>query len=303
MRVALKTYNLTRVYKTPKKPPRVAVDDLCIEVPEGAIFGFLGPNGAGKTTTIKTVLDFIRPTMGRVEIFGRDSTDPDTRRHIGYLPEQPYFQRFLKPIELVTMHAGLHGLGGREARTAANRAIERAGMADYADTPLAKLSKGLTQRIGIAQAIVGDPRLLILDEPTSGLDPIGRRYTRDLLVQLRNEGKTVFLSSHVLSEIEDICDIVAVMKQGRLVACGPPEKIKNTGGVVVIETAAADAETKSRLRFLEVDVRDNGGSMLLRVDISGIHEVMKAIDELGIPITRMETERESLEEAFLRLAA
>lgn len=304
METPLRTDNLTKVYGTNgKQGTRTAVDSLSIEVPSGVIFGFMGPNGAGKTSTIKMLLDFIRPTSGSAAILGRPSTDPSTRALIGYLPEQPYFHRFLKPIEVLCMHAALAGTPRREIKHRALRALERAGIADYAQTPISKLSKGLTQRVGLAQAIIGDPKILILDEPTSGLDPIGRRHTRDLLMQLKDEGRTIFLSSHMLSEVESTCDIVAVLKAGKLVACGPPDSVRSSSSNIVIQTAALDCETADRLRFMDVVIEHRGDGTVLTIDPKNIHEVMRALEELRLPLVKIETRRESLEEAFLRLAA
>lgn len=301
--IPLVTHCLSKVYRTGKNQTRIAVNNLSIEVPEGVIFGFLGPNGAGKTTTIKMILDFIRPTSGTVAVFDKPTTDSSTRKLIGYLPEQPYFHKFLKPIELLSMHAALAGVDRSEINTRAMKALERAGIAEYAGVPISKLSKGLTQRVGIAQALVNDARLLILDEPTSGLDPIGRRHTRDLLMQLRSEGRTVFLSSHLLSEIENLCDVVAVLKKGVLVAYGTPDEIRSQGAYIRIVTQPIDQETAGKLKFLEASVERLTDSTLLRVDPFSIYSVTRAMEQLNLPILHIETERESLEEAFLRLAA
>ncbi len=304
MQAPLKTQDLTKVYSLgTKKGTRTALDRLNIEVPEGVVFGFLGPNGAGKTTTIKMLLDFVRPTSGSATILGKPTTDASTRSFVGYLPEQPYFHRFLKPIEVLSMHAALASVPHSEIRDRSMRCLARAGIAEYADTPISKLSKGLSQRVGIAQSIVSDPRLLILDEPTSGLDPIGRRHTRDLLLQLKSEGKTIFLSSHLLSEVESTCDIVAVLKRGELVACGPPDQVRSADSHVVIETGTIDTETRDALRFADVDVGARAASAVLTCDPNSIYDVMRVLEKSRTPITAMRTVRESLEEAFLRLAA
>lgn len=303
MNVPLRTDNLRKVYKLGNNRTKVAVNSLDIEVPEGSIFGFLGPNGAGKTTTIKMILDFVRPTCGRATIFGKPTDDASTRKLIGYLPEQPYFHRFLKPIEVVSMHAALAGVDRHEIKKQAMLAIERTGIAEYANTPISKLSKGLTQRVGIAQAIVGDPQLLILDEPTSGLDPIGRHHTRDLFQELKGEGKTIFLSSHLLGEVENLCDIVGVMKSGELVACGAPEEVKGSDSMITVETAHIDSETAHRLKFLDVVIEQHNNTAILKIDPQNIYEIMRAMEELRLPIHKIETKHESLEEAFLRLAA
>ncbi|MEN6358133.1 MAG: ABC transporter ATP-binding protein [Armatimonadota bacterium] len=300
----IRAQDLTKIYNLGNKSrTKTAVDSLEIEVPEGAIFGFLGPNGAGKTTTIKMVLDFVRPTRGSASIFGKPTNDPATRSMIGYLPEQPYFHKFLKPIEVLTMHAGLAGVDRRSAKKLSMACLERAGIAEYAEIPISKLSKGLTQRVGLAQAIVGEPKLLILDEPTSGLDPIGRRCVRDLLIELRNEGKTIFLSSHLLSEIENVCDIVAVMKSGKLVALGAPDCVRSSNSQVLIQTEPIDEQTRDRLRFIGVSVERSRDDALLKIDPKSLYDVMHVLEDQNISVNRIDTQRESLEEAFLRLAA
>lgn len=162
--------NLTKTYKLSNHKTKTAVNELNLEVEEGIIYGFLGPNGAGKTTTIKSILDFIKPNNGIINIFGNSSNNADARINIGYLPEQLYFHKYLKPLELVSMHAQFSGINNIDAKKYALQALEKAGIAEYKDVQISKLSKGLTQRVGIAQAIVGNPKLLILDEPTSGLD-------------------------------------------------------------------------------------------------------------------------------------
>lgn len=300
----IQTENLRKVYKLGRqKGIRTAVADLSIEVPEGIVFGFLGPNGAGKTTTIKMLLDFVRPTSGSATIFGKPTTQASTRRLVGYLPEQPYFHKFLRPIEVVSMHAALAGVDKHDIRRQAIAALERTGIAEYADTPIGKLSKGLTQRVGIAQAIVGDPKLLILDEPTSGLDPIGRRHTRDLILQLRNEGKTIFLSSHLLSEVESTCDTIAVLKRGKLVAYGTPDEVRGGDQKVTIQVSALDKKTKESLRFAGADVQERPMVVSVSVEPERVYEVMRVLEQASASIVRIQTERESLEEAFLRLAA
>lgn len=304
MEFPLRTEELTKIYNLgPKKGKKTAVDSLSIEVQPGTIFGFLGPNGAGKTTTIKMVLDFVHPCSGKALVFGNPTTSASTRKLVGYLPEQPYFHKFLKPIEIVSMHAALAGVKHSEIQGRSMRALERARIAEYSHTPISKLSKGLTQRVGIAQAIVGDPQLLIMDEPTSGLDPIGRRHVRDLILELKAEGKTVFLSSHLLSEIENVCDTVAVLRSGKLVACGTPEVIRSGGAFVRVQTIPIDKETADRFRFLDVRVEPGTDATTLIIDPNNVYAIMRAMEEMSLPLIKISTERESLEEAFLRLAA
>lgn len=303
MTTPIRTENLSKVYRLPGGRVKKALKSLNIEVPEGVIFGFLGPNGAGKTTTIKILLDFLRPTHGSATIFGLHTSEPDARKQVGYLPEQPYFHKFIKPIELLVAHAVLAGIPRSQAYKAAVKALEMAEIVEYASIPIGKLSKGLTQRVGIAQALVGNPKLLILDEPTSGLDPIGRRHTRDLLLRLKEEGRTVFLSSHLLSELERLCDIVAIIRDGTLVACGTPEQIRSASTYIKIQTSPISSETQHRLQFLGVQIERSTDCTTLRVDPKNAYEVFRALEALNLPLIDVETERESLEDAFLRLAA
>jgi len=304
MSYPIQTENLRKVYNLGRrKGTRTAVDSLSIQVPEGVVFGFLGPNGAGKTTTIKMLLDFVHPTSGAATIFGKPTTEAATRKVVGYLPEQPYFHKFLRPMEVVSMHAALAGVEKREIRAKALAALERTGIAEYADTPIAKLSKGLTQRVGIAQAIVGDPKLLILDEPTSGLDPIGRRHARDLILELRNEGKTIFLSSHLLSEVESTCDTIAVLKRGGLVAYGTPDQVRSSSQRITVQIASLPPETRDTLRFAGAEVEQRASGVFVGTEPENLYEVMRTLENARACIVRIETQRESLEEAFLRLAA
>lgn len=303
MEIPLQIEDLTKIYVLGKNKKKKAVDSLNIKIPEGIIFGFLGPNGAGKTTTIKMILDFIHPTAGSVSVLGIPSTEAKVRKSIGYLPEQPYFQKFLKPSEVVAFHAGLAGMRTPDIGKETKRALERAGIAEYTDVPISKLSKGLTQRVGIAAAIVGNPKLLILDEPASGLDPIGRRQTRDLLEQLRHEGKTIFLSSHILGEIEDLCDMVGILRQGSLVAFGKPTDITRSDSSVIFETAALTDDAVKKLQGLKADV-DNGELLAhIHAGMDEVYPLVSALHEMNLPILNIHSQRETLEQAFLRLVA
>ena len=219
---ALATYELTKDYAVGfwRKRPRRALDRLTLEVAPGEVFGFLGPNGAGKTTTLKLLIQLVFPTSGRAEILGRPVGDLSVKRRIGYLPENPYFYDYLTAEELLNYFAGLFGLRGRDARTRTSRLLDDVGIGAERRLQLRKFSKGMLQRVGIAQALINDPELVILDEPMSGLDPLGRRDVRALILRLRDRGCTVFFSSHVLSDAEALCNRVAILAKGRLVAGG-----------------------------------------------------------------------------------
>jgi ABC-2 type transport system ATP-binding protein len=219
---AIQTEDLTKDYAIGfwRKRPRRALDRLTLGVERGEIFGFLGPNGAGKTTTLKLLMQLIYPTSGRASILGLPVGSLGLKRRIGYLPEHPYFYDHLTAEELLIYFAGLFGYDLAERRARAARLLDQAGIGAERRLALRKYSKGMLQRVGLAQAILNEPEVVFLDEPMSGLDPLGRRDARALILELRRRGCTVFFSSHILADAETLCDRVAVLAQGRLVAQG-----------------------------------------------------------------------------------
>jgi ABC-2 type transport system ATP-binding protein len=219
---ALATYDLSKDYAVGFWRPRPyrALDRLNLEVEPGEVFGFLGPNGAGKTTTLKLLMQLVFPTSGRAELLGKPVGDLSVKRRIGYLPEHPYFYDYLTAEELLAYFAGLFGYSGADRRTRVSRLLDEVEIGAERRLQLRKFSKGMLQRVGIAQAIINDPELVIFDEPMSGLDPLGRREVRSLILRLRDRGCTVFFSSHVLSDAETLCSRVAIMAKGRLVTSG-----------------------------------------------------------------------------------
>src|SRR5246127_147160 len=199
---------------------RRALRPLNLTVAEGGIFGFLGPNGGGKPTTLNLLMGLVFPTSGSARILGKDWTDPAVKAQIGFLPEQPYFYDYLTARELLEYYAQLSGVPAKERRARAEAMLARVGLPDVGGVQLRKFSKGMLQRVGIAQAILHDPKVVFLDEPMSGLDPMGRREVRDLMEQLKQEGKTVFFSTHILSDAEALCDRVAIIHLGELRGVG-----------------------------------------------------------------------------------
>ncbi|MEN6371335.1 MAG: ABC transporter ATP-binding protein [Armatimonadota bacterium] len=300
---AISTFDFTKVYKLRHGKTRVAVSSLNLNVCQGEIFGFLGPNGAGKTTTIKTLLGFIRPTSGRAEILGVPVDRPEARIPVGYLPEQPYFHKFMTPVEIVSMHAGLSNVPRRERKDRVWEVIHTVGLSEIAKVPVSKLSKGQVQRIGLAQALVGDPKILILDEPASGLDPLGRRQVRDLLLRQREMGRTIFLSSHLLSEIEAVCDRVAVLSHGKLTAIGAPGEIKEDSNKTTVTTQGLKAGTLEKVDELGATAYYSEGDNIITVESSKVYDLIDILREADLPLTSVVPDRESLEDAFLRLAA
>jgi ABC-2 type transport system ATP-binding protein len=219
-----------------RKRPKSALQPLHLTVEEGEIFGFLGPNGAGKTTTLKMLMGLVFPTAGTARILGREWTDPEVKAQIGFLPEQPYFYDYLTAHELLDYYGQLSGVPGKDRKRRVEEMLQRVGLTEVKGMQLRKFSKGMLQRVGIAQAILHNPKVVFFDEPMSGLDPLGRREVRDLIEQLKQEGRTVFFSTHILSDAEALCDRVAIIHKGELRGVGAVADLTSTvqGKVEVI---------------------------------------------------------------------
>jgi ABC-2 type transport system ATP-binding protein len=218
-----------------RKRPKRALQPLHLTVEHGEIFGFLGPNGAGKTTTLKMLMGLVFPTAGTARILDKEWTDPEVKEQIGFLPEQPYFYDYLTAHELLDYYGQLSGVPAQDRKPRIDEMLRRVGLTDIKGVQLRKFSKGMLQRVGIAQAILHNPRLVFLDEPMSGLDPLGRREVRDLILQLQQEGKTVFFSTHILSDAEALCDRVAIIHKGELRGVGAVEELtKSVQGKVEV---------------------------------------------------------------------
>jgi ABC-2 type transport system ATP-binding protein len=222
MASAVATDRLTKDYLAGfwRPRPQRALDDVSFEIRTGEVFGLLGPNGAGKTTTLKLLTNLIWPTSGSATVLGRPPGDVSARQRLGFLPENPTFYDHLTAEEILSYFAGLFGYKGADRQARAARALDAVGIGDDRSRPLRQYSKGMVQRVGLAQALVNDPELVILDEPTSGLDPLGRREVREMILRLRGEGRTILFSSHILSDAEWLCDRVAILSRGRLAAVG-----------------------------------------------------------------------------------
>lgn len=296
---------LTKDYQTgflQKKRVR-ALDHLCLEVQRGEIFGFLGPNGAGKTTTLKLLMRLIYPTEGTARILGHSIEDVATRSRIGYLPENPYFYDYLSGRELLEYTAALFGIPAKEAATRTSELLEMVGLdSECADRHLRKYSKGMLQRIGIAQALINDPEVIFMDEPMSGLDPIGRREVRDLLLTLRAQGKTVFFSSHILSDVEALCDRAAILSRGRLLRCGTVQELTDAEDsaleVVAVGIEAGGLARFSQITSLKSAVATPNGVHLVVADESGVDDALAMIRECGGRLVSVTPRRVSLEDIF-----
>jgi ABC-2 type transport system ATP-binding protein len=275
----------------------VAVDGLDLSVHPGEIFGLLGPNGAGKTTTLKMMLALLRPDAGEVRLFGRQPGDVAARRRLGFLPENPYFYDYLTAAEFLDLYGRLHGLKAADRKRRIESAIARVGLAGREGTPLRKFSKGMTQRLGLAQAIQHDPELLILDEPMSGLDPIGRREVRDLILAQRAAGRTIFFSSHILQDAEMMCDRVAIVFKGKLRAVGKLDDL------VAREATWIEVSVRGVLPagLPGVQTTAPDGTILVRVDgVPSLTKLLAAVPAAGGEVLAVWPRRETLEDLFLR---
>lgn len=284
-----------------------ALRGIDLQVRRNEILGFLGPNGAGKTTTIKILLGIIYPTAGAGSILGAPLGDVGAKSRLGFLPEQPYFYEYLSGRELLDLYARFHGLGRRERRQKIEELLELVGLTEAADRPVRKYSKGMLQRIGMAQALMGDPEVVILDEPMSGLDPIGRKDFREIIFALKEQGKTIFFSTHILPDVEQICDRVCIIYRGKLLATGRLDEIlKPTVEMVDLQFAglpdpgrAAVEELKER--FPGLRVVQKGGITLISAPGWEAAEAAEAVGRAqGGKLVGLSPERETLESYFLR---
>lgn len=301
MTSVLRSEGLTKVFRIGLLGRKMtALDGLDLEVRPGEVFGFLGPNGAGKTTAIKIFLGLIRPTGGRAWLLGHDATLVRPRAEIGFLPEQPYFYDYLTAQELLDFAGQLFGLPRSIRQDRARRLLNVVGLAGTGDLTLRKFSKGMLQRIGIAQALINEPTLVILDEPMSGLDPIGRREIRDLILRLKEEGRTIFFSTHILPDVEMICDRVAILAHGRLRAVGRLSEILTAqGGQIEVTAGGLAPEWLEPLRgHGAVVVR--GDQVLVTVEgESSLDAVMTIVKAAGGRLVSVVPHRRSLEDLFL----
>jgi len=297
----LKIENLVKDYTSGFLRKRVRVlNGVSFFVNRGEIFGFVGPNGAGKTTTFKVVLGFVSLTGGRVELMGKPIGDVDVKKHIGYLPENPYFYDYLTGEELLLYMGELHGLNGAGFAKRVDELLEKVKMSHARRLQLRKYSKGMLQRIGIAQALINDPDFLILDEPMSGLDPIGQREIRELILELRSNGKTILLSSHILSDVETLCDRVGVIINGRVVKTGELERLFediHTDYEMLLK--GIDEDTLNRIVGLRIKMENRGGFLVLKFDEEVKHRVLEILTNSGGDIVSLHPLRKSLEVLFI----
>lgn len=305
MTAAIRTEALTKDYRVGfwRKREYRALDRLNLEVAPGEVFGFLGPNGAGKTTTLKLLMQLVYPTAGRAEILGRPAGDVRVKRRIGYLPENPYFYDYLSAEELLVYFAALFGYGPAERRDRVARLLDEVEIGAERRLPLRKFSKGMLQRVGLAQALLNDPELVVLDEPMSGLDPLGRRHVRQLILRLRDQGRTIFFSSHILADAEALCSRVAILAGGRLISSGPLSEIlafEVRGWELVVADLAPEAIARlgsTVVRHTRIDERRYA------VELSLDRSPERVLNELvaqGARLVALNPVRDTLEDFFVK---
>ena len=308
MTAAIRTRELSKDYLVGFWRPRPyrALDRLSIDVAPGDVFGFLGPNGAGKTTTLKLLMQLVFPTSGEAEILGRPLGDVSIRRRIGYLPENPYFYDHLTAEELLDYYGRLFGQSAADRRQRVGETLDRLGIGAERRLPLRKFSKGMLQRVGLAQALLNDPEVVFLDEPMSGLDPLGRRDVRALILELRDQGRTIFFSSHILSDAEALCTRVAIVAKGRLAASGTLTDLKEfaiQGWELVMAGVPPEALERVRARARRV-VTIGGDRYAIDLPPDGRpEELLRELAAAGATPVSLNPLRETLEDVFVRRVA
>jgi ABC-2 type transport system ATP-binding protein len=279
-----------------------AVRGTSFTVKRGEIFGLLGPNGAGKTTTIKAILRLIFPSKCEIRIFGRPANDKEVAKRIGYMPENPYVYQYLKPLEFLDLCGRLVAIPKADRRARSEEMIDKVGLRDAVDRPIGKFSKGMMQRIGLGQALLHDPELLVLDEPMSGLDPIGRKEVRDVLLEQRARGKTLLFTSHILSDVELLCDRVVIMQQGEITSEGQVhDLLESASRRVEIRLSSASRALKDSLGSRGSILDDGEGRLTLQVEgQKAVEEIIRISTAAGAKLDAMIPERQTLENLFLK---
>jgi ABC-2 type transport system ATP-binding protein len=299
--VAIEILDLEKSYQVGfwRKRSKVALRPLRLTIEEGEVFGFLGPNGAGKTTTLKLLMGLVFPTAGTARILGREMDDPEVKSQIGFLPEQPYFYDHLTARELLNYYGQLSGIPAKGRSARVEEMLERVGLSDSAGVQLRKFSKGMLQRVGLAQAILHDPKLVFLDEPMSGLDPMGRREVREMIQQLKHEGKTVFFSTHILSDAEALCDRVGVIYQGELRGVGAvAELTSQTQGRVEIIFLAQ--RVPAALAQFGTEARVSGDMVNAVLPEKHQDEALEVLRRERLKLISLTPVRRSLEEYYIQ---
>ncbi|MEN6356477.1 MAG: ABC transporter ATP-binding protein [Armatimonadota bacterium] len=297
---AIVVQGLKKVYKGHLGDSFTAVDDLSFQVNQGEIFGFIGPNGAGKTTTIKMLLGLLFPTSGKVTVLGKPAGDIEAKKRISYLPESPYFYEHMTGVEVLDFYCKLFRMDAASRKRRIGELLEQVGLTNDGTRALRQYSKGMLQRIGIAQALINDPDLLIFDEPTSGLDPIAHKDIQDLILALKGQGKTVFVSSHQLTDIESVCSRVAIINRGKLVKLGSMQELLNIGRTVITLSAPKEGLAEA-VKPLAERVSVEGELMRVYADTEeNVHNVLDAARGKSCLVSVV-PQKQTLEDLFVEI--
>jgi ABC-2 type transport system ATP-binding protein len=295
--LAVSTRGLRKVFDD-----KVAVRNLALDVPRGEVFGFLGPNGAGKSTSVKMLLGLVKPTSGKASILGKPCGDVPTRRKVGFLPEHFRFYDWLTGAELLRLHGRLYGMSQADLRIRVPALLDVVGLSAHQDKRVHDFSKGMLQRIGLAQALLNEPELIFLDEPTSGLDPVGRRLVRDIIKAQRKRGATVLLNSHLLSEVEITCDRVAFIKHGEVLETRELNGLLEEQTSVLVRAANVSPDTLAGLEQFASAIHYTGEQLGFSVTSSSVlPEIMRYLVARGVDVYQFTPQRLSLEERFLEI--
>ena len=298
---AIETVQLGKTYSSRFRGRKIqAVADVTLRVPLGVKFGLLGPNGAGKTTLVKMLLSAVHPTSGTASLFGRNSEEPEARRPVGYLPENHRFPTYLTGAGMLDFYSALSGLPAAERKRRIPELLELVGLKDWGDVRIKKYSKGMLQRLGLAQALIHKPKLLILDEPTDGVDPVGRRHIRDILDRLTGSGVTVFINSHLLGEVEAFCDYAAILDKGRLVLEGKITSLIAGRGYTIAIANVPEVTIAELRRNAAVIVPGNDNLRLQAASREHANQLIDIVRAAGGFIESMEASTSSLEDVFIR---
>jgi ABC-2 type transport system ATP-binding protein len=295
---------LAKTFRKPFSRRKVeAVQEVSFEVASGETFGFLGPNGAGKTTTIKMLTGLIAPTSGSATIMGDSVPSPHAMRNVGFLPENPYVYPYLTPREFVSMCGRLSGVPGKVLFSRVEAVLKKVGMAHAIDRPVRALSKGMLQRVGLASALVHEPELLILDEPMSGLDPVGRKEVRDLIVDERKAGRTVFFSTHILNDVEMICDRACILREGKVVVSGKLRDLLGDSNTREITLENVSIDLRKTFESSEEKFRDVASAVVVEaIGDEAVKRILERALASGASVSGVASKRETLEEIFVRRA-
>jgi len=298
--IAISVKDFCKTYEGQRNGGHAAVDNVNFQVQSGEIFGFIGPNGAGKTTTIKTLLGLLRPTSGTIDVLGKPLGDIDVKSKISYLPENPYFYDHMNSYEILDFYGQLFKIPSKVRKERIEALLEKVGLAKDAKRNLKEYSKGMLQRIGIAQTLINEPDLVFLDEPTSGLDPIAHKDIQDIIFDLKKNGKTVFLSSHQLSDVENVCDRVAIINRGKLVKMGTMEELLHEG-ITVITIDNANADLINSLNKLSGKIIEDGRRHHIHVKTDeSIYKILDMIKDKAILVSVV-PQKQSLEDLFVEI--